>query len=77
MNNQLSTTSPLPKPAIPEAITATGLRKAYGHNIVLDGIDLHVPAGTIFALLGPTARARQRLSKFSPRCSNKTVESPL
>src|SRR6266545_3965322 len=35
------------------AIAATGLRKSYGDKLVLDGIDLHVAAGTIFALLGP------------------------
>src|SRR5215831_11650342 len=35
------------------AIAASGLRKAYGDKIVLDGIDLDVPAGTVFSLLGP------------------------
>jgi len=39
-------------------ITATGLRKAYGDHIVLDGIDLHVPAGSIFALLGPNGAGK-------------------
>ncbi len=40
------------------AITATGLRKAYGAKSVLDGIDLHVPEGTIFALLGPNGAGK-------------------
>ena len=35
------------------AIEATGLRKAYGKHVVLDGIDLRVPEGSVFALLGP------------------------
>ena len=35
------------------AITAAGLRKAYGDHLVLDGVDLDVAEGTIFALLGP------------------------
>ncbi|MGY1983937.1 ATP-binding cassette domain-containing protein [Nocardia gipuzkoensis] len=35
------------------AITVSGLRKAYGDKIVLDGIDLDVRAGTVFSLLGP------------------------
>ncbi|MFH9763323.1 ABC transporter, partial [Streptomyces anulatus] len=35
------------------AIAASGLRKSYGDKAVLDGIDLTVPAGTVFALLGP------------------------
>ncbi|MFH9764494.1 ABC transporter, partial [Streptomyces anulatus] len=40
-------------PLAAQAITATGLRKSYGDKAVLDGIDLTVPAGTVFALLGP------------------------
>ncbi|MFG1966858.1 ATP-binding cassette domain-containing protein [Nonomuraea sp. NPDC049028] len=35
------------------AIVASGLRKAYQDKIVLDGIELNVRTGTIFALLGP------------------------
>ncbi|MEV1246206.1 ATP-binding cassette domain-containing protein [Nonomuraea sp. NPDC050022] len=35
------------------AIVASGLRKAYQDKTVLDGIDLDVRTGTIFALLGP------------------------
>ncbi|NJP33472.1 ATP-binding cassette domain-containing protein [Micromonospora thermarum] len=40
------------------AIRVTGLRKAYGKKLVLDGIDLEVPAGTIFALLGPNGAGK-------------------
>jgi ABC-2 type transport system ATP-binding protein len=40
------------------AIAATGLRKSYGDKTVLDGIDLHVPAGTIFSLLGPNGAGK-------------------
>ena len=39
-------------------ITATGLRKAYGDHTVLDGIDLHVGAGSIYALLGPNGAGK-------------------
>jgi ABC-2 type transport system ATP-binding protein len=40
------------------AIVATGLRKAYGDKVVLDGIDLNVSAGTIFSLLGPNGAGK-------------------
>src|ERR1700730_6044108 len=40
------------------AIAVSGLRKAYGDKIVLDGIDLDVPAGTIFSLLGPNGAGK-------------------
>src|SRR3954467_86425 len=40
------------------AIAATGLRKAYGDKTVLDGIDLDVPAGTVFSLLGPNGAGK-------------------
>jgi ABC-2 type transport system ATP-binding protein len=34
------------------ALRATGLRKAFGDMVALDGIDLSVTQGTVFALLG-------------------------
>jgi ABC-2 type transport system ATP-binding protein len=40
------------------AITAVGLRKSFGDQVVLDGIDLHVAEGTIFALLGPNGAGK-------------------
>jgi ABC-2 type transport system ATP-binding protein len=40
------------------AIVATGLRKSYGKKVVLDGIDLDIPEGTIFALLGPNGAGK-------------------
>ncbi|MGW5435660.1 ATP-binding cassette domain-containing protein [Nocardia asteroides] len=40
------------------AITARGLRKAYGEHTVLDGIDLVVTEGTIFSLLGPNGAGK-------------------
>ena len=42
----------------PAAITVRGLRKAYGTQVVLDGIDLEVPVGTVFALLGPNGAGK-------------------
>jgi ABC-2 type transport system ATP-binding protein len=40
------------------AIMATGLRKSYGEKVVLDGIDLTVAEGAIFALLGPNGAGK-------------------
>jgi ABC-2 type transport system ATP-binding protein len=40
------------------AIEVSQLRKAFGDRTVLDGIDLEVPAGTIFSLLGPNGAGK-------------------
>jgi len=40
------------------AISARGLRKAYGDLLVLDGIDLEVGPGSVFALLGPNGAGK-------------------
>ena len=40
------------------AISVAGLRKSYGDHLVLDGIDLTVPAGTVYALLGPNGAGK-------------------
>ncbi|KAB1908716.1 ATP-binding cassette domain-containing protein [Micromonospora sp. AMSO1212t] len=45
-----TTTSPM--------VEATGLRKAYRKQVVLDGIDLRVPEATVFALLGPNGAGK-------------------
>nr|WP_106978931.1 ATP-binding cassette domain-containing protein [Streptomyces griseus] len=59
---------PMPKQAdggsAPAAITATGLRKSYGDKVVLDGVDLHVPEGTVFALLGPNGAGKTTAVKI-------------
>jgi ABC-2 type transport system ATP-binding protein len=40
------------------AIHAVGLRKSYGAQVVLDGIDLDVAEGTVYALLGPNGAGK-------------------
>ncbi|MFF6995353.1 ATP-binding cassette domain-containing protein [Streptomyces sp. NPDC008313] len=46
------------------AIAANGLRKSYGDKVVLDGIDLAVPEGTVFALLGPNGAGKTTVVKI-------------
>ncbi|MEU7121774.1 ATP-binding cassette domain-containing protein [Streptomyces zaomyceticus] len=48
----------------PTAISAVGLRKSYGEKLVLDGIDLRVPAGSVFALLGPNGAGKTTAVKI-------------
>ncbi|WP_434975890.1 ATP-binding cassette domain-containing protein [Streptomyces cyaneofuscatus] len=48
----------------PPAVSAVGLRKAYGDHTVLDGVDLHIPAGSVFALLGPNGAGKTTLVKI-------------
>jgi ABC-2 type transport system ATP-binding protein len=43
---------------MPLAIETAGLRRSYGDQLVLDGLDLRVGAGTIFALLGPNGAGK-------------------
>src|SRR5246127_1205149 len=39
-------------------IAVSGLRKAFGDNLVLDGIDFDVPAGSVFSMLGPNGAGK-------------------
>jgi ABC-2 type transport system ATP-binding protein len=51
-NGVMRTVSP------PAAITANGLRKSFDGKVVLDGVDLTVAPGTVFALLGPNGAGK-------------------
>jgi ABC-2 type transport system ATP-binding protein len=46
------------------AISAAGLTKAFGDNLVLDGIDLTVTEGTVFSLLGPNGAGKTTVVKI-------------
>ncbi|GGP68590.1 ATP-binding cassette domain-containing protein [Saccharothrix coeruleofusca] len=48
----------------PPAIAATGLRKSYGDHPVLGGIDLRVPRGTVFSLLGANGAGKTTTVKI-------------
>ncbi|MEU0932392.1 MULTISPECIES: ATP-binding cassette domain-containing protein [unclassified Embleya] len=40
------------------AIEVSGLRKAFGDKVVLDGIDFEVAAGSVFSMLGPNGAGK-------------------
>jgi ABC-2 type transport system ATP-binding protein len=46
------------------AVAAAGLRKSFGDQVALDGVDLEVAEGTIFALLGPNGAGKTTLVKL-------------
>ena len=59
------------------AIAVTGLRKSFGDHVVLDGIDIDVAEGTVFALLGPNGSGKtttvQILSTLLPSDAGAVV----
>ena len=66
------------------AIRATGLRKSYGEQVVLDGIDLDIAEGTVFALLGPNGAGKTTtvhilstlIAPMAARCRSPATTSP-
>ena len=50
------------------AVETKGLTKHFGPVQALSGLDLAVPAGTLYALLGVNGAGKSTASKFSPVC---------
>ena len=48
----------LPPPTSAAAIETSGLRKHFGDVPAVDGIDLHVPVGSVFGFLGPNGSGK-------------------
>lgn len=48
----------------PLALQARGLRKTYGRDVALDGIDLTVPEGSVVLLVGPNGAGKTTLLKL-------------
>jgi ABC-2 type transport system ATP-binding protein len=46
------------------AIVATGVSKSFGETLVLDGVDVTVDEGTIFALLGPNGAGKTTIVRI-------------
>ena len=67
----------LTKQASRTAVSANGLRKAYGEKVVLDGVDLSIGEGEVFALLGPNGAGKtttvQILSTLIPADAGASV----
>src|ERR1700737_1519709 len=50
--------------ATPAAVSITGLRKTYGDKVVLDGVDLTIGEGEVFALLGPNGAGKTTIVRI-------------
>ena len=48
----------------PHAIVAAGVHKSFGDTPVLDGVDLTVDEGTVFALLGPNGAGKTTMIRI-------------
>ncbi len=46
------------------AISALDVRKSFGENLVLDGLDLSVETGSVFALLGPNGAGKTTMVRI-------------
>ena len=57
-------TTSSPHPSGAPAIRAVGLRKSFGDTVVLDGIDLSVDEGSVFALLGPNGSGKTTMIRI-------------
>ena len=67
-----------PAPATPLAVNASGLVKRYGDVLAVDGLDLQIPAGQFFGLLGPngsgkTSTIHMLATLIRPSGGNATV----
>jgi branched-chain amino acid transport system ATP-binding protein len=58
-----ATSPPAPQAAVEPAVAVEGVRAGYGRIEVLHGVDLAVPAGSVFALLGPNGAGKSTLLK--------------
>src|ERR1700710_1381857 len=54
--------SPAPARGLP--LTIRGLRKAFGDNEVLRGVDLHIPAGQFVAIVGRSGCGKSTLLRL-------------
>ncbi|HWN32752.1 MAG TPA: ABC transporter ATP-binding protein [Pseudonocardia sp.] len=65
-------TPPLPEPAAPRplgepSVELVGVHFGYPETPVLDGVDLHIPAGSTTALIGPSGAGKTTVTKLVAR----------
>src|SRR5467141_1226726 len=46
------------------AVSVNGLRRTYGKKVVLDGVDLSIREGEVFALLGPNGAGKTTIVRI-------------
>ncbi|MCY1646610.1 ATP-binding cassette domain-containing protein [Caulobacter sp. SL161] len=54
-------TAPVPEPTRPSPVKVRGFTKAFGDQIVLDGLDLEIAEGELVALLGASGSGKTTL----------------
>ena len=55
---------PMPGSSSSAAISGVGVRKSFGDLVVLDGVDLTVEQGSVFALLGPNGAGKTTMVRI-------------
>ena len=50
--------------AVPVAARARGVRKVFGRTVAVDDVDLEVPAGAVFGMLGPNGSGKTTLIRI-------------
>jgi oleandomycin transport system ATP-binding protein len=58
------TTHAATRPRTASTIVARGLTKRFGATIAVDGIDLDIPEGTVFAMLGPNGAGKTTIIRI-------------
>ena len=57
-----------------DVVTVRGLRKAYGNRVVVDGLDLDVPAGEIVGLIGANSAGKTTTVECIQGCASRMPE---